>query len=106
VLKQITESATWDLPESMVQRQVENALYREVLEMQQAGFTDSQIEARKNQLLQSRISMTRQALKEHFVLDKIATAESIEVTALDTRSDASYDSTWKPCMHSSDYAVQ
>jgi trigger factor len=90
VLKQITESATWDLPESMVQRQVENALYREVLEMQQAGFTDSQIEARKNQLLQSRISMTRQALKEHFVLDKIATAESIEVTALDKEIEISY----------------
>src|SRR5690606_33003801 len=39
VLSKITESANWDLPESLVSRQVENALRREILEMQQAGFT-------------------------------------------------------------------
>ncbi|MBI3860647.1 MAG: trigger factor [Planctomycetia bacterium] len=83
VLAQITASADWDLPESMVKRQVENALHREILEMQQAGFTDEQIRARQNELLQSQISTTRQALKEHFVLDKIATQEKLEVTPQD-----------------------
>jgi trigger factor len=83
VLKQITASADWDLPESMVQRQVDNALRREIFEMQQAGFTDEQIRARQNELLQSQISTTRQALKEHFVLDKIATEEKLEVTPTD-----------------------
>ena len=33
--------------------------------------------ARQNELLQQQISMTRQALKEHFVLDKIATQEKL-----------------------------
>lgn len=83
VLEKITASADWDLPESLVKRQVENALRREVLEMQQAGFTDEQIRARQNELLHQQISMTRQALKEHFVLDKIATLEKIEVTPND-----------------------
>ncbi len=69
VLDKITESATWDLPESLVKRQVDNALRREVLEMQQAGFSDAQIRARKNDLMQHQMSTTRQALKEHFVLD-------------------------------------
>ncbi len=90
VLEKITASADWDLPESMVKRQVENALRREVLEMQQAGFTDEQIRARQNELLQQQISMTRQALKEHFVLDKIATQEKLEVTPHDKEVEISY----------------
>ena len=87
VLEKITESATWDLPESLVNKQTENALRREVLEMQQAGFTSQQILARENELRQRSVSSTRQALKEHFVLDRIATQENIEVTPIDIESE-------------------
>lgn len=80
VLEKITESADWELPEELVSRQVENALYRETLEMQQAGFSTADIRARENELRQKSISTTRQAMKEHFVLDKIATEENIEVS--------------------------
>ena len=79
VLDKITESADWDLPETLVSKQVENALRREILEMQQAGFSRQDIQARENELRQKAISTTRQALKEHFVLDKIATTENLEV---------------------------
>ena len=79
VLDKITESADWDLPESLVTKQVENALRREILEMQQAGFSRQDIQARENELRQQAISSTRKALKEHFVLDKIATTENLEV---------------------------
>lgn len=87
VLEKITESATWELPEELVRKQVENALRREILEMQQAGFTTQQIRARENELRQKSITTTRQALKEHFVLDKIATKENIEVTPVDIESE-------------------
>ena len=80
VLEKITESANWELPEDLVRKQVENALRREILEMQQAGFTRQQIQSRENELRQNAVSNTQQALKEHFVLDKIATKENIEVT--------------------------
>jgi trigger factor len=83
VLEKITESADWDLPEGTVRRQVENALRREILEMQQAGFTTQEIQARENELRQKAVTTTRQALKEHFVLDKIATEQHIEVTPMD-----------------------
>jgi len=83
VLEKITESAKWELPEQLVLRQVENALRREILEMQQAGFTTQDIQARENEIRQRAVSTTRQALKEHFVLDKIATKENIEVTPSD-----------------------
>jgi len=78
VLDRITASADWDLPESLVRQQTENALRREILEMSQAGFTREQIMARENQIRQDALETTRQALKEHFVLDKIATKENIE----------------------------
>jgi trigger factor len=79
VLGKIPESANWDLPEDLVRKQVDNALRREILEMQQAGFTRQQIQSRENELRQNAVSNTKQALKEHFVLDKIATKENIQV---------------------------
>ena len=83
VLEKITESASWELPEDLVLKQVENAMYREVLEMQQAGYTPQEIKVKENELRQRQVSMTRHAMKEHFILDKIATLENIDVTQYD-----------------------
>ncbi|MEM7811116.1 MAG: trigger factor [Planctomycetota bacterium] len=79
VLSKITASATWELPEKLVTRQTDNALRRELLEMRQAGFTDADIRARENQLRQNAIEETRSALKQHFVLDRVATENDLEV---------------------------
>lgn len=83
----ITESSDWDLPEELVMKQVENALHREILEMQQAGYSDREIQARENELRQTSVSTTRQAMKEHFVLDKIATVEEVVVTNQDVEME-------------------
>ena len=83
VMEKITESAKWELPESLVLRQTDNAMRREILEMQQAGFTSDKIQARENEMRQKAVSTTRQALKEHFVLDRIAENEDIEVLPMD-----------------------
>ncbi len=83
VLNKITASADWDLPEDLVLKQTENALRREVLEMRQAGFTPREIQARENDLRQRSVSMTRQNLKQHFVLDRIAEEEDLDVTPAD-----------------------
>ena len=83
VLDKITESADWELPESLVKQQTENALRREMLEMSQAGFPREHIMARENEIRQNAIDNTRQALKEHFVLDRIADAENIECDSSD-----------------------
>lgn len=87
VLEKITESANWDLPESLVRRQVENAMRRELLEMEQAGYTSADMRARENELRQNAISTTRKALKEHFVLDRIATDEKLEVSPEDMETE-------------------
>jgi trigger factor len=83
VLDQITAAADWDLPEDLVRKQVENAMRREILEMQQAGFTTRDIRAREAKLRQTSLTTTRQNLKQHFVLDRIVEAEKIEVSATD-----------------------
>jgi len=87
VLAQITESADWELPEELVAKQTENALRREILEMQQAGFTTQDIQARENEIRQHAISTTRQAMKEHFVLDRIAETEEIEIASADLETE-------------------
>ena len=90
VLEKITESASWELPEDLVLKQVENAMYREVLEMQQAGYTPQEIKVKENELRQRQVSMTRHAMKEHFILDKIATTEGIEVNQYDIDTELLY----------------
>lgn len=87
LLEIIGESADWELPEELVLKQVENALHREILEMQQAGYTPKEIRARENDLRQRSVSVTRQAMKEHFILDSIATAEDIEVSPQDVEME-------------------
>ena len=89
ITDKIIESANWDLPADMVEKQVDNALRREILEMQQAGFTSQQIMSRENDLRQQSLSMTRRNLKEHFVLDRIATEEKLEVTELEIEQEIS-----------------
>ncbi|SFJ23825.1 trigger factor [Planctomicrobium piriforme] len=87
VLEKITDSANWELPEDLVSKQVDNALRREILEMRQAGFTSKEILARENDLRQRSLTMTRQNLKEHFVLDRLAEEEKLEVTADDINAE-------------------
>jgi len=87
ITDRITEAANWDLPEDLVAKQVDNALRREVLEMQQAGFTSDQILARENDLRRQSLTMTRRNLKEHFILDRVATEEKIEVSELEIEQE-------------------
>lgn len=87
ITEQITESANWDLPEEMVAKQVDNAMHREIFEMQQAGFTQQRVNSYKNDLYQQSVSMTRRNLKEHFILDRVATEEKIDVSELEIEQE-------------------
>ncbi len=87
VLEKILQSADWDLPEDLLRKQVENAFRRELLELQQAGFTTAEIRARESQMRQESLTTTRRNLKQHFVLDRIAEEEGIEVTSTDIESE-------------------
>jgi trigger factor len=79
VLGLVTASATWELPQDLLQRQARKTLARRVMEMREAGVSEEEIKARERMLQRDVLSSTAQALKEHFVLQKIAEAEKIEI---------------------------
>ncbi len=74
----LTESADWALPPDMLRRQARRELERSVLELRSAGFGEEEIRAHENELRQNSLAATETALKEHFILERIAEDESIE----------------------------
>lgn len=83
VLAALTEAADWELPPELLKRQSSRELQRSVLELRRSGFSDDQIRAHENELRQNSRQATARALKEHFVLERIAEEEKIE----DSESD-------------------
>jgi len=79
VLNQINAAATWELPQDLLMRQARKAIGRRVMEMRADGLPEEQIEQQIRLMQQDILSSTAMALKEHFVLQKIAELEKIEV---------------------------
>ena len=79
VLQTIASAAAWELPQDMLRKQARKTLARKVMEMRNAGMTDEQIQGRRRVLEQDVLKSTADALKEHFVLQKVAEVEKIEI---------------------------
>lgn len=87
ILELINESAQWELPQDMLQRQARRAFQRRIMEMQSAGMSDEEISARARMLQRDILRSTAAALKEHFVLQKIAEVEKIDVNEDDINDE-------------------
>jgi len=74
----LTKTADWELPPGLLQRQGAREQERAVLELRRAGFSETEIRARENQLRQNSAASTARGLKEHFILERIAEEEDIE----------------------------
>lgn len=74
----LVESANWDLPPGLLKRQSARELERAIMELRRSGFSETEIRARENQLRQNSNASTASALKEHFILERIAEEENIE----------------------------
>lgn len=83
VMELINEASTWELPQDLLIRQSRITFNRRIREMREAGMTEEEIRARTRRLEQDVLKNTAMALKEHFVLQKIAEVEKIEVTQED-----------------------
>lgn len=75
----LTKSADWQLPQGLLERQSARELERAVMELRRSGFSEAEIRARENLLKQNSKASTGTALKEHFILERIAEDESIDV---------------------------
>jgi trigger factor len=83
VLEQISAASQWDLPQDLLVRQARQSLQRRAMEMRNAGIAEEEIGNRLKLMQQDVIRSTALALKEHFVLQKIAEVEKIEIEEVD-----------------------
>ncbi len=74
----LTEAADWELPPALLERQSEREMNRAVMELQRSGFGEEEIRAYENQLRQNSREETSRALKEHFILERIAEDQDID----------------------------
>lgn len=74
----LTKNANWELPPDMLRRQGRRELERAVLELRSSGFSDDVIRQHQNQLRQNSLASTERALKEHFILERIAESHEID----------------------------
>ena len=74
----LTDSATWDLPPDLLRRQSQRELHRAVLELRSSGFSDEEIQQHQNELRQNSQESTAKALKEHFILERIAEDQDLD----------------------------
>jgi trigger factor len=75
----LTKSADWQLPQGLLERQSAREQERAVMELRRSGFSEAEIRARENLLKQNSKASTATALKEHFILERIAEEENIDV---------------------------
>ncbi len=78
ITAELVKKADWELPPGLLKRQSSRELERAVMEMRRAGFSEAEIRARQNELRQNSAGSTARALKEHFILERIAEEEKIE----------------------------
>ena len=79
----LTVAANWDLPPEMLRRQARRELERAVMELQSHGFNQDAIRGHMNELQQNILAYTSRALKEHFILERIAEDQKIDAEEAD-----------------------
>ena len=57
------------------------------MELQRSGFSDEEIRAHENELRQNSMAATARALKEHFILERIAEEEEIDADERTTSAE-------------------
>lgn len=83
ISNQLTKDANWELPPDLLRRQAGRELERAVMELESSGFSMEQINSYANQLRRNSLRSTEAALKEHFILERIAEALEIEAAPED-----------------------
>lgn len=79
----LTEAADWELPPQLLKRQTDREFRRAVMELEASGFSEEMVLAQANQLHRNASKMVAEALKEHFILERIAEEEKITVDEAD-----------------------
>ncbi len=87
VLEKLAAGGNWELPQDLLKKQARRTLQRRVMEMRSSGMTEDQIQSRERTLVQDAMRSTAAALKETFVLQKIAETEKLEIEDPDIEAE-------------------
>jgi trigger factor len=87
ITEKLTVGANWDLPPALLRRQSRRELDRKIIELRRSGFSDDQIRSHINSLSQNSMAETSRALKEHFILERMAEEQKVEATDSDYTSE-------------------
>jgi trigger factor len=79
ITRQLTAGADWELPQELLRKQAQRELRRMMLELEAAGFSDEAIQQHANQLRRNTLAHTAMAMKEHFILERMADEEKVDV---------------------------
>ena len=83
----LTVAAGWELPPGLLARQSHRELQRAAMELQRSGFSEEEIRAHENELRQNSQASTARALKEHFILERIAEDQEIDADEADYEAE-------------------
>ncbi len=83
VVETLAGNANFDLPKSLVQRQTQRELQRKVLELRRSKFDEDAIRRYVNASRQNAQASTEAALREHFILEKIAEEANVDADPSD-----------------------
>jgi trigger factor len=87
VIQTLAGDAKFELPESLVKRQTMRELERKVLELRRSGFDEDAVRRFVNASKQNAQASTESALREHFILEKIAEEENVEADEADYNAE-------------------
>jgi trigger factor len=79
-LEQLLQSVQFDIPQDLLERQSRRLLQRRILELQEAGKTEEELRSQLRHLRREALQTAHLELRHHFLLQKIAEVEKIEVS--------------------------
>jgi trigger factor len=79
IMDQLLASAAMEVPQSLITRQTDLLLRREMRRLRQAGYSPGDVATRLARMRHGLRERTERALKEHFLLSRIAKQENLTV---------------------------
>ncbi len=83
ITNQLIANANWQLPIKLLEKQAKRELARARMEMQRNNLDDNQIQIELNRMSRNINEATAKALRQHFILEKIAEVENIDADPQD-----------------------
>jgi len=79
IVSLLSKDHKWDLPRDLLERQATRAFKRRIMEMRSQGISEQEIEGRRRVLEEDVVRSTANSLVEHFILQRIAQEEKIDI---------------------------